>query len=111
MAEALGNPMIRIPGSAKKGEIVEIRSLIMNPMTTGLQKDKKTGKLIPAHFIQTVTITFNDKPLLDVDWSTAVSANPYLAFKMRAEESGTLKMIWKDNTNGSWSADSKITVS
>ena len=95
--------------SAKKGEIVEIRSLIMNPMTTGLAKDK-AGKIIPAHFIQTVTITFNDKPLLDIDWSTAVSANPYLAFKMRAESSGTLKMVWKDNTGGHWSADSKLTV-
>ena len=111
MAAPLGNPMIRMPGSAKKGEVVEIRSLIMNPMTTGLSKDKKTGKLIPAHFIQTVSITFNDKPLLDIDWSTAVSANPYLAFKMRAEESGTVKMTWKDNSNGTWSADSKITVS
>ncbi|MCE5393933.1 MAG: thiosulfate oxidation carrier complex protein SoxZ [Acidithiobacillus sp.] len=110
MAEALGNPMIRMPSSAKKGDIVEVRSLIMNPMTTGLTKDK-AGKVIPAHFIQTVTVTFNQKPLLDVDWSTAVSANPYLAFKMRAEESGTLEMTWKDNTNGTWSATAKITVS
>ncbi len=109
MAGNVGNPMIRMASSAKKGEIVEIRSLIMNPMTTGLTKDK-AGKVIPAHFIQTVTVTFDDKPLLDIDWSTAVSANPYLAFKLRAESSGTLKIVWKDNTGGNWSADSKLTV-
>ncbi len=107
---AIGNPMIRMPGSAKKGEVIEVRSLIMHPMDTGLAKDK-AGKIIPAHYIQTVTVTFNDRPLLDIDWSTAVSANPYLAFKMRAEESGTLKMVWKDNKNGVWSTGAKLSVS
>ncbi len=106
---AIGNPMIRMASHAKKGEIIEVRSLIMNPMTTGLSKNK-AGKLIPAHFIQTVTVTFNSKPLCNVDWSTAISANPYLAFKMRAEESGTLEMVWKDNTNGVWSSKAAITV-
>ncbi|WP_123102314.1 thiosulfate oxidation carrier complex protein SoxZ [Acidithiobacillus sulfuriphilus] len=110
MADNIGNPMLRMPSTAKKGELVEIRSLIMHPMLTGLTKDK-SGKLIPAHFIQTVTATFNGKPLLDIDWSTAVSANPFLAFKMRAEDNGTLKVVWKDNQNGDWSAESKLTVS
>ncbi|MGC8466953.1 MAG: thiosulfate oxidation carrier complex protein SoxZ [Acidithiobacillus sp.] len=110
MADNIGNPMIRMANSAKKGEVVEVRSLIMNPMTTGLTKDKE-GKPIPAHFIQTVSVTFDNAKLLDIDWSTAVSANPYLAFKMRAEKSGTLKMVWKDNQNGVWSAESKLTVS
>ncbi|OFC42490.1 thiosulfate oxidation carrier complex protein SoxZ [Acidithiobacillus caldus] len=105
----LGNPMIRMPAHAKKGEVVEVRSLIMNPMTTGLQKNKQ-GKLIPAHFIQTVMVTFAGKPLCHLDWSTAISANPYLAFKMRAERSGTLAMTWKDNQGGSWTAEAKITV-
>ncbi|WCE93334.1 thiosulfate oxidation carrier complex protein SoxZ [Acidithiobacillus ferriphilus] len=109
MSKNIGNPMIRMASNAKKGEIIEVRSLIMHPMSTGLMKDK-AGKIIPAHIIQTVNITFNDKPLLDVDWSTAVSANPYLAFKLRAEDSGTLKMVWKDNKGGVWSADAKLTV-
>ncbi|MGK9452015.1 thiosulfate oxidation carrier complex protein SoxZ [Acidithiobacillus caldus] len=50
------------------------------------------------------------KPLCHLDWSTAISANPYLAFKMRAERSGTLAMTWKDNQGGSWTAEAKITV-
>ncbi|WP_291521111.1 thiosulfate oxidation carrier complex protein SoxZ [Acidithiobacillus sp.] len=110
MAENIGHPMIRIPSSAKKGEIIEVRSLILHPMTTGLSKDK-AGKIIPAHFIQTVEVTFNDKPLMNVDWSTAISANPFLAFKMRAEETGTLGIRWKDNKGGDWSTQAKITVS
>jgi sulfur-oxidizing protein SoxZ len=106
---AIGNPMIRMPSSAKKGEIVEVRSLIMNPMTTGLQKNK-AGKIIPAHIIQTVEVTFGAKPLSHLDWSTAVSANPYLAFKMRAEDSGILEMTWKDNQGGVWSAKASLKV-
>lgn len=35
MSENIGNPMIRMASSAKKGEIIEVRSLIMHPMSTG----------------------------------------------------------------------------
>lgn len=109
MPVTIGNPMIRMPSHATKGEIIEVRSLIMNPMTTGLQKNK-AGKIIPAHFIQTVAAVFNGKQLTAIDWSTAISANPFLAYKMRAESSGMLEMTWKDNQGGSWIATAKLTV-
>ena len=34
--------------------VTTIKALISHPMDTGLMKDKKTGKTIPAHFIQEV---------------------------------------------------------
>ena len=109
MTVAIGNPMIRMPSQAKNGEIIEVRSLIMHPMTTGLQKDK-AGKIIPAHFIQTVTAEFDGKLFMTIDWSIAISTNPYLAYKMRAQKSGTLKMTWKDNQEQSWTATAHLTV-
>ena len=38
-----------------KGDVTEILALIQHPMETGLRKDKKTKKVIPAHFIQKVS--------------------------------------------------------
>lgn len=104
-----GNPMIRMRRHAKKGEVIEVRSLIMDPMITGFIKNK-AGVIPPADFIQQVTVTFNGKLLMTADWGTAVSANPYMAFKMRAESSGTLKMVWRDNRGRHWSTTAKLQV-
>ncbi len=104
-----GNPMIRMPGHAKKGEVIEVRSLIMDPMITGFVKNK-AGRIPPADFIEEVTVTFNGKLLMTADWGTAVSANPYLAFKMRAESSGTLRMVWRDNRGRHWSTSARLRV-
>ncbi len=113
MAQNIGNPMISMPASAKKGESVEVHCLIMHPMTTGLHKNEE-GKLVPGdtppHFVQTVDVMFNDKPLMRADWGIAVSTNPFLAFTMRAEQSGILKIVWKDNKGGTWRVESKLTV-
>ncbi|MDH5484149.1 MAG: thiosulfate oxidation carrier complex protein SoxZ, partial [Gammaproteobacteria bacterium] len=35
-----------------KGDVTVVKTLISHPMETGLRKDKKTGKKIPANFIQ-----------------------------------------------------------
>ena len=44
---------IRARASAK-GDTTTVKALITHPMETGLRKDKKTGKKVPAHFIQEV---------------------------------------------------------
>jgi sulfur-oxidizing protein SoxZ len=106
--------MISMPASAKKGDLVEIHCLIMHPMATGLHKDEQ-GRFVvaeaPAHFVRTVAASFNGKPLMTAQWGIAVSTNPFLGFTMRAEQSGTLKIVWQDNWGGRWSAESKLAVS
>ncbi|MHB1609285.1 MAG: thiosulfate oxidation carrier complex protein SoxZ [Acidiferrobacter thiooxydans] len=104
-----GNPMIRMRRHSKKGQVIVVRSLIQDPMITGLIKNK-AGRIPPADFIEEVIVTFNGKPLMTIDWGTAVSRNPYLAFKMRAESSGILKMVWRDNRGRHWSATAKLRV-
>ena len=109
MSGSSGSPIMRAPSHASKGEIIEIRSLVRSPMTTGFQKNKQ-GQIIPAHFIQTVTVTFNGTLVSHFDFGTAISKDPYLAFRMKAEESGTLKMVWQDNKGGRWSTEAHIAV-
>ena len=40
--------------------------LMIHPMETGQRKDPRSGQVFPAHFIQRVTATVNDKPVLNV---------------------------------------------
>ena len=65
---------IKVKAKAK-GDTVTVKALIKHPMETGLRKDKKTGKKIPAHFIQKLTVEHNGKNVLDADWGAAISAN------------------------------------
>ena len=102
-------PRLRIPATAKKGEVVEIKTLITHPMESGQRKDND-GKLVPRLIVNSLKATYNGKPVIDVKMEPAVAANPYMSFFLRVEESGTLKFTWTDDLKNSWTAESKIEV-
>lgn len=99
---------IKIRAKMKDG-VTTIKALMSHPMETGLRKDKKTGKLIPAHFIQNVSAKHKGKEVLSTEWGGAVSKNPYLAFKFAGGAKGDeIEIVWKDNQGGSDSATAQI---
>jgi sulfur-oxidizing protein SoxZ len=71
-----------------QGDVADVKVLIKHVMETGLRKDKATGKLIPAHFIDLVSATWNGKTVLDMQWGVAVSKNPYFSFKVKGAKPG-----------------------
>ena len=88
-----------------KNNLATVKTLINHPMETGLRKNKKTGKLIPAHFIEEVVAELNGKPVMNAYWGTAISKNPYLSFRIKGANKGDkLKLSWKDNTGKADSA-------
>ena len=102
-------PRLRVPATAKKGEVIEVKTLITHPMETG-QRKEADGKLVPRLIVSTLQVTYNDKPVMNVTLEPAIAANPYLAFFVKVEESGTLRFTWTDDNKQSWSAESKIEV-
>ena len=99
---------IRIRAKAK-GDTTTVKALITHPMETGLRKDKKTGKNIPAHFIQEVKCEHNGKLVVNAQWGGAVSKNPYISYAFTGGNKGdTVKLSWVDNTGKSDSASAKI---
>lgn len=79
------------------GEVTEVKVIISHPMETGRKKDD-FGVLIPAHFIQLVTVTLNDKPVLEMQWGTGISKNPYLTFHVKgAKLADKIVVTWFDN--------------
>ena len=92
-----------------KGGVAEVKALMSHAMETGLRKNKKTGKKIPAHFIKDVTCTHKGKTVLVASWGVAISKNPYLSFKFKGAAKGdTVTISWADNKDGKASADAKI---
>ena len=102
-------PRIKLPKEAKKGEVIEIKTLIAHVMETGLRKDAD-GKIIPRKIINKFTAEFNGKPVFSVDIEPAVAANPYMQFTAKVEESGTFKFTWVDDDGTVTTAEQAIAV-
>lgn len=102
-------PRVRVPANAKKGELIEIKTLISHEMESGQRKDS-AGKTIPRRIINKFTASFNGKVVFEADWYTAVSANPYQSFFYKAAESGEFKFVWKDDNGSDYSATAKLNV-
>jgi sulfur-oxidizing protein SoxZ len=104
-------PRVKVPKSAEKGQIIQIKTLIPHKMETGMRKNKKTGKKIPRLIINKVEATFNGKPVITADMHPAIAANPYFSFYARVEESGTFKFVWTDDKGKSVTTSKNIAVS
>jgi sulfur-oxidizing protein SoxZ len=102
-------PRIKLPNTAKKGEVIEIKTLIAHVMETGLRKDQE-GKVIPRKIINKFTAEFNGKPVFSVDIEPAVAANPYMQFTAKVEESGTFRFTWTDDDGTVTTAEQAIAV-
>lgn len=80
-----------------KGDVAEIRVLMSHAMETGQRKDA-AGKLIPAHFIQSVTVEVGGKKIVEGQIGGSVSRNPVFGFKMKGAKAGDKVVVsWVDN--------------
>ena len=89
--------------------VATVRIIIRHPMDTGFETDPESGKPIPPHYINNVSVFHEDRLVLQCDWSRAVSRNPYLSFEFagaRAED--RLRITWEDNLGESDTAEFRI---
>ena len=106
---AAPTPRVRMPTTAKAGEVVEVKTLISHEMETGQRKDS-SGNPIPRKIIKQFSATFNGKEILRADWYTSVSANPYQSFFVRVPETGTFIFSWVDDDGSVYKSEHKVTV-
>ena len=92
----MADPM-RIRAQAA-GDKATVRVLMSHEMETGQRKDAQ-GAVIPAWFIQNVTVAHGGTTVLAAQWGPAVSKNPFLSFKFSGGKPGDKVVItWVDNT-------------
>ena len=102
-------PRVRMPATAKAGEIIEVKTLISHEMESGQRKDA-AGATVPRKIIKEFSASFNGKPILKTEWHPAISANPYLSFFVRVPETGTFTFSWLDDDGSIYKAEQKVTV-
>jgi sulfur-oxidizing protein SoxZ len=95
---------------AKKGDLVEVKALVSHVMETGQRKDS-AGKVIPRKILNKFICTVNGKEVFSADFEPAISANPYIQFKFKAQESGPVVLTWIDDDGSKIVGEERITVS
>lgn len=89
-------PRVKVPKSAKAGEVITLKTLISHPMESGQRKDKD-GKVIPRSIINRFTCDLNGQNVIDITIDPAVSTNPYFEFDAKVDAAGEFKFTWYDD--------------
>jgi sulfur-oxidizing protein SoxZ len=93
----------------KKSDGHDVLVLAKHPMETGNRKDKKTGKLVPAHYITTMNFAVNGNNIVEASLSVGVSANPLIGTNLKDLKAGdTVTESWVDNQDGGESAEATV---
>jgi sulfur-oxidizing protein SoxZ len=93
----VASALINVPPRARRGEIIEIKTLISHTMETGFRRTQ-LGAPIPRDIIRRLVCTYNGAEVFRAELHPAISANPFIVFSTIAVESGTLEFQWtRDN--------------
>ncbi len=105
----MARALIHVPPTAKRGEIIEIKTLISHIMETGYRIGV-SGEPIPRDIINQFVCTYNGEEVFRAELFPAIAANPYITFFTVATESGTLAFTWTDQHGQTQVQTASITV-
>lgn len=101
--------LVNVPKTAKRGEIIEIKTLISHVMETGFRHDS-VGTVIPRDIITDFTCTYNGTEIFGATLYPAIAANPFITFHTLATESGTIAFKWTGDNGFAAEASANIAV-
>jgi sulfur-oxidizing protein SoxZ len=105
----VANALVNVPPRARRGEIIEIKTLASHPMETGYRRTQ-LGAPIPRDIIRRFVCTYNGAEVFSAELHPAISANPYFVFSTVAVESGTLAFLWTGDNGFSVTESAAIVV-
>ena len=100
---------VTVPASAKRGEVIEIKTLAEHAMENGFRRTQN-GELIARDIITQFSCSYNGVEVFRAELHPAVAANPLIAFTTVATESGALEFKWTGDNGYVATHSAKITV-
>jgi sulfur-oxidizing protein SoxZ len=101
--------VVNVPKEAKRGEIIEVRTLAGHPMETGFRRTQ-LGEVIPRDIIRQLVCTYNGVEIFRAELHPAIAANPLITFTTVASESGSLEFRWTGDNGFSATETAAINV-
>ncbi|HEY6511633.1 MAG TPA: thiosulfate oxidation carrier complex protein SoxZ [Burkholderiaceae bacterium] len=105
----MARALIHVPTTARKGEVVEVRTLIAHAMETGYRAGAD-GRTLPRDIIRRFSCRYNGELVFAADLYPAMAANPYLAFFLTADTSGSLTFTGEGDNGFAQTESATITV-
>ena len=105
----MASALINVPSHAKRGEIIEIKTLMSHIMETGYRRTA-TGELVPRDIITSFTCHYNGVEIFRADLFPAIAANPFISFFTVATESGKFDFEWIGDKGFTETASATISV-
>ena len=105
----MASALINVPARARRGEVIEIKTLISHTMETGYRRTQ-LGAPIPRDIIRWFVCTYNGTEVFSAELHPAIAANPFIAFSTVATESGTLTFHWTGDNGFSVTESAAIVV-
>jgi sulfur-oxidizing protein SoxZ len=101
--------LINVPPKAKRGDIIEIKTLMSHIMETGY-RHMASGEIVPRDIIASFTCRYNGAEIFRADLYPAIAANPFISFFTTATASGKFEFEWIGDNGFSETASASITV-
>ena len=105
----MASALINVPKKAKRGENIEIKTLMSHIMETGYRRTA-TGELVPRDIITSFACRYNGVEIFRADLFPAIAANPFLSFYTVATESGKFDFEWIGDKGFTETASATISV-
>lgn len=105
----MSRAILRVNATARSGEVLTVKTLIQHKMETGFRYTS-TGERVPRDIITTFVATWDDEEIWRADLSSAIAANPFIAFTTVATKTGVLRVTWSGDNGFSFSEEARITV-
>ena len=105
----MARTLITVPQGARRGEVIEIRTLIAHPMETGYRAGDD-GKVLPRNLIRRFACRYDGELVFAAELHPAVAANPLIAFHTIATASGTLTFTWEGDNGFAQTETALLTV-
>lgn len=105
----MARAIVNVPASARRGEIIEIKTLAQHPMETGFRRTQ-LGEVIPRNIIRTLVCVYDGEEVFRAELHPAVAANPVISFTTVATRSGTIEFKWSGDNGYSLTQTARITV-
>ena len=105
----IGNPQLRLPGSLRAGQVVEVKTKVDHDSNTGLVV--KGGKLVreqPEFYVKDMLVYLDGEPICQFEMGSAISANPLIRFPLRITRSGTVRVVFVNSEGQRWETSQPV---
>lgn len=90
----MARTIITMPPTARRGEVIEIRTLIAHAMETGHRADSD-GRRVPRDSLRRFGCRYDGVLVFEAELHAAIAANPLISFHTVATASGRLEFTWE----------------